>query len=349
MPGFGRGSPNAKFFIVGEAWGEEEERLGAPFMGRSGEELGRILQDAGIMASDCYYSNLVNARPPRNDLTLWIPDKKKNITSDMVEVRGKWVKPLVKEGFESLKKELALVNPKMVIAVGNSALWALTGRSAITKWRGSLLTTDVAGLDPIPLVPTYHPAAVLRMREWRPIAVHDLARACREVASPTPRPNWNFILRPSLDQVLSLLGDLLRRAEGGEALTLDFDIETVGGHIRCFGFSWSRVDAICIPLMLLDTTDSYWTAEEEAEIIWQFYRLVTHPRVGVRGQNLLFDFQYVYRHWHFIPNLAQDSMITHHVLWAGMPKALAFQASMYCQWYVYWKEIYKAAEEKVGA
>ncbi|MFS2212853.1 hypothetical protein, partial [Kosakonia cowanii] len=63
-----------------------------------------------------------------------------------------------------------------------------------------------------------------------------------------------------------------------------------------------------------------------------------HPNVLVRGQNLLYDAQYTYRHWHFVPRVAQDTMISHHTMWAGLPKRLDFQASMYCDHYVYWKD-----------
>jgi DNA polymerase len=329
--------------IVGETWGESEEKSGMPFSGAAGQELNRMLHDAGIMRSECYTTNVVNARPPRNDVDAWIPVRKTLITSDMVRLRGRFVSPIVLEGYESLLREIDLVKPRVIIALGNTALWALTGRSGITKWRGSLL--DFHGTR---VVPTYHPAAVLRMWEWRAVGVFDLKRAAKELLASTPVPQWNFRIRPSLDKVLTTLGDLYLKAEAG-TLWLDFDIETVCGHIRCFALSWSRVDALCIPLMTTESWTGYWNVEEEGEIIWRVYKLLTHPNVKVRGQNLLYDFQYVYRHWHFIPNLGQDTMLTHHVAWAGLPKSLAFQASMYCDYYEFWKEMVSHNEEKEGA
>ena len=81
----------------------------------------------------------------------------------------------------------------------------------------------------------------------------------------------------------------------------------------------------------------YWNLEEEAQIVFLLYKLLTHPNCFVRGQNLLYDAQYTYRHWHFIPNVKQDTMIAHHSAFCGMRKSLDFQASLYCKWYVQWK------------
>ena len=53
--------------LVGEAWGEQEEYQRTPFVGASGAELNRMLHEAGIMRSECFVTNLVNARPPSND------------------------------------------------------------------------------------------------------------------------------------------------------------------------------------------------------------------------------------------------------------------------------------------
>ena len=57
----------------------------------------------------------------------------------------------------------------------------------------------------------------------------------------------------------------------------------------------------------------------------------------MRGQNLLFDCQYTYRYWHFIPNVAQDTMITQHSCFCALPKGLDFLASLYSDWYTNWK------------
>lgn len=69
----------------------------------------------------------------------------------------------------------------------------------------------------------------------------------------------------------------------------------------------------------------------------KLYKLLTHKRVKVRGQNLLFDCQYTYRYWHFIPNVGQDTMISQHSCFCALPKGLDFLGSLYADWYTNWK------------
>ncbi len=327
----GSGNPTARIFLVGEAFGEQEERQGQPFVGTSGHELNRMLQEAGLLRSDCYVSNVVNARPPHNDIGAWIPTKKKDIKSNFVEWGGKVVHPCVVEGIAQLKQEINLVNPQLIITFGNTPLWALTGADGVMKWRGSLL--DYEGTR---LIPTIHPAAVLRQWEFRSQVVHDLRRAARELTSPVKEPERNFKIRPSFNEVLDVLQGLtLEVAEG--PLWLDLDIETKPNQISCLGLSWSRTEALIIPFVSRTDRNGYWSEEEEALIVYALYRLLTHSNCRVRWQNGLYDAQYVHRLWHFIPRHGQDTMVSWHVMFAGQKKSLDYQASLLCDWYVQWK------------
>lgn len=343
----GEGRPNSPIMLVGEVWGKTEEERNAPFAGASGIELNQMLHDAGILRSDCYATNVVNARPPGGRIEAWIPEFKTAITSDMVQLRGRFVKPIVKAGYEVLRREIELVKPRLIFALGNTALWALTGAQGITKWRGSLLNLDGVSSG-TRVIPTYNPAMVLRQSEWRTICVRDFRRGARELVDPVPRPPWRFQVRPGFASACNALSALIARMDAGEELWIDFDLETRAGHIACAGVSWSRLDAICIPFMCVEDREGYWSLEEEAQLVRLLRLVLTHPRVKVRGQNLLYDCQYTYKHWHFIPRVAQDTMISHHTLWAGLPKALDFQASMYCDYYVYWKDDGKTWHAKMS-
>lgn len=355
MP-LGEGSPNAKILLVGESWGAEEERTQLPFQGMSGQELNKLLAEAGILRSECYTTNLVNARPPYNDLERWITWKKKDIQADMVQFRDAWVKPNVVEGYKSLCKEIDLIKPNIVVALGNYAMWALNGAKGIMKWRGSQLNVQsppLLGVDlsyKPKLIPTVHPAYVMRDSSFWSMAVLDFKRVARErnTAEYSNVPKWNFIVRPSFEQVLETLRALYEAVQAGELEWLDFDLETRAGHIACAGISWTNSDAICIPFMCVEDIQGYWMEEQEAEIVWQLYRLLTHPRVKVRWQNGLYDAQYTYRHWHFVPRGAQDTMISHHSAFCGLPKSLAFQASMYCDHYLFWKDDGKTWAREMG-
>jgi DNA polymerase len=176
------GPAPAKVMIIGEAPGEEEVRQGMPFVGSSGQELSRMLQEAGILRSECYVSNVVNARPPGNEIGAWVALKKKEITSTHIPLRDRQVLPIVKEGYEQLLREIDLVQPNVIVACGNLALWSLTGQWGVTKWRGSELRLDAMFKDQgeterPKVIPTIHPAAVLREWAFRPIVVTDLKRA----------------------------------------------------------------------------------------------------------------------------------------------------------------------------
>ena len=137
--------------------------------------------------------------------------------------------------------------------------------------------------------------------------------------------------------------------EGGAPLRLEFDLETSPIHITCAGISWSRTEAICIPFCYKDGSHYWTTAQEEGRVVYWLYKLLTHPNCWVRGQNLLYDVQHTYRWWHFIPNVKQDTMLSHHSMFSGMKKSLDFQASMYCDYYEYWKEMHKDLSNKAGA
>lgn len=338
----------ARIMIVGEAPGADEERQGIPFVGASGQELNRMLHEAGISRSECFVTNVVRQRPFNNDITEFIAESKKARTPAHVQVRDKWCLPPVQEGLQLLAQEIAAVNPNIIIPVGNLPMWALTGKWGITKWRGSMLYGDGA-FHGIKVLPTFHPAAVLRQWDWRAITVNDLRRAAAfRDGSDYPKPDWRFIIRPGFDLACEILRSLLARLDSGLELRLSFDIETRAGHTACAGISWSRTEAICLPLMCVENPEGYWSAEEEAIIVYYLYRVLTHRLARVVGQNIIYDSQYTYLWWHFVPNVAQDTMISQHAIFSTMPKNLGFIASMYCPYYVYWKDEGKNWDPKMG-
>jgi DNA polymerase len=345
----GVGPPNARIMLVGEAYGEHEEIAGEPFVGASGQELNRMLHDAGIMRSECFITNLVNARPPENDITAWIPKTKREITSAHIQLHNRKVLPIVAAGYKNLLMEIEAVKPKVILALGNYAMWALAQHivgdpKGINNWRGSIL--EFRG---IPLIPSIHPVNVLDQYYLRRALVADYKSAKRFAdGKPPVKPQWNFILRPTFDQAMKKLQELFHGLSTGRYEWIDFDIETRAGHIACVGLSWSLTEAICIPFMCLESYDGYWSEHEEGYIVWWLYRVLTHPNVKVRWQNGLYDAQYTYKHWHFVPRGAQDTMISWHAIFSDLPKALHYQASLLCDYYIYWKDEGKRWEPKMG-
>lgn len=343
MPGHGDGPIPSRIMLVGEAWGEWEEKEGKPFVGPSGSELNRMLHEVGILRSECYTTNLINARPPDNYMGAWVAEKKSAITPKHVRLKDKMVLPWVAEGYRQLLAEIQLVQPNIIVAFGNYALWALTDKWGIMNWRGSHLQMP----EGPKVIPTIHPASVLREWSQRAAVISDLRRVAREMHdreySP---PAWRFQVRPNFGQVMDELASLHYALESGSTYWFDLDIETRAGHIECISVSWSRLDALCVPIMNYDGSDGYWSADEEAEIVYALYKLFTHPNARCRAQNGLYDLQYIERDWLHMPRVHQDTMISQHSLFSDQPKALHYQASLYAKWYIYWKGEGKKADVK---
>lgn len=337
----------AKVMLVGEAPGSDEVAARKPFIGTSGQELDRMLANAGINRSECFATNVVRYRPPNNEIKHFIPERKADITSDCVMVKNKWVKPVVAQGITELYKEVDLIKPNVILALGGTALWALTGNDGIMKWRGSLLDWKSTSHQ-CKIIPAYHPAAILRQWDWRFITVHDFRRAAAHMHSPFyEMPNYDFRVRPTIDQVWSDLAILRRQVETGP-FKLAVDIETRNGHIACIGLAWSTLNALCIPLMCIERADGYWSEPEEAAILKELKWLLCHTNCEVIFQNGLYDCQYFARHFGWVPRTRYDTMILHHVLFAGMPKGLDFLSSLYCGFHRYWKDEGKNWDPSLG-
>jgi hypothetical protein len=160
-------------------------------------------------------------------------------------------------------------------------------------------------------------------------------------------PQWTFIIRPSIVQALGTLGALYERCAQGPTL-LSFDLETRAGHIACAGLAWDKENALCLPFMAVSSPEGYWAPEEEALVLEALHAVLCHPNARVLGQNLLYDAQYTWKWWHFVPRIAFDTMVCHHTAFPGLPKALDFQASMYCENYTWWKEDGKLWKPEYG-
>lgn len=352
-PFYGTSGPrDAPIAIVGEAWGENEAAAQKPFVGMSGQELTAMLADAGINRADCFITNLIPKRPQGNDLKHLFERTQDAKRYGYSPIRGLYPGPEIRASLARLHQELREVSPKVIIAFGNYALWALTqgnfsvGDSegykiptGITNWRGSYLLWNV-GNDPevsIPLVPTYHPAAILRQWAWRPAAVHDLRTRVAPLArgAGVPYPEYNFLVRPTFEQAIDAIEHILRLPAGS---WVTCDLETRAGHIACIGLGWSPRDAICIPLMCVENEYGYWTPEEEASIRANLEVLFRDPGLRWSNQNILYDLQYLDRWIWSRPKPSHDTMVAHHLLWPGTPKDLGYLSSLYCNYHRYWKD-----------
>lgn len=327
----------ARIMLVGEAPGGEDLKVGEPFSGSSGQELTRMLHEAGIFRTECFITTVSKQRPPRNDPTLLATKVKKDavLAGLTHSAHGMYYGDVIKLGLLELEQEIRMVRPNIIIAFGNISLWALCNHVGITSWRGSVL--DGTLVPGVKVLPTYTPGMVMRNWDWRAIVVHDLRRALGEADHTELRiPPYNFLVRPTYEATMDVLSMLENRLAAGP-VKLASDIETRGGLISCHGIAWSRLDAICMPHMDIQNPEGYFTAAEELGIALKTRKVLTHPNAQVIGQNYLYDAQYFAKELGYVPRLTDDTMFQQHVLFPGVQKGLDFLASMYCEFYQYWK------------
>ena len=154
---FGVGNTKADWLFIGEAPGAEEDRRGEPFVGRAGQLLDQMLTAIGQSRDSVFIANILKCRPPNNR------DPK---PEEAAACR------------EYLDRQIALIRPKIIVAVGRIAAQNLTGSdSPVGRMRGRPFE-----LNGVPLVVTYHPAYLLRSPSQKGKSWRDLCLAKRLAA-----------------------------------------------------------------------------------------------------------------------------------------------------------------------
>lgn len=357
--------------IVGEAYGEQEERTHIPFIGAAGQELTKMLRDAGIDRSECLLTNVFNLRPPNNDLASFC-GKKAEVTARYVSERpdlverfpgypwpesyiwgpisgaGKYLSPRYLPELARLRRELDRPDVDLVIALGNTACWGLLGRTGIGKLRGYVYNSTL--LSRLRVLPTYHPAAILRQYANRPIVVADFQKALRErtrLISGGGLPASKRILWIEPEE--KDLEDWWRQYVPYPWTRLSVDIETHRGTITCIGFGVEGC-GLSIPFSKQpDGGGDYWPdVETEGRILgWVCSKLAgPNPKIF---QNAQYDLQWIWKKWgQPVNRVEDDTMLIHHALQPEMPKDLGFLGSVYTE-EVAWKSLRHQAHLKAKA
>ena len=140
---FGSGNPQADLMFVGEAPGVDEDRQGEPFVGRAGDLLTRIIGAMGLSRDDIYIANVLKCRP---DMEPGAPGNRPPTAVEMQRC------------LPYLREQIAIIQPRILVALGKTAMAGLTGRDeAMGAMRGRWFT-----FENIPLLATYHPSYLLR-------------------------------------------------------------------------------------------------------------------------------------------------------------------------------------------
>lgn len=360
---------NPRVVLVGEAPGEVESRFGAPFVGPSGIELIRMLGEAELISLTgfdrdyihAYYTrndpgavaaiwdlhpeihrtNVFTTHPPRNDLEFFCGPKSSALPGYPALLKSKYVREEFEPQLDRLASELIALDPNLVICLGNSALWALAGRTGITKLRGTTLLSTHTAAD-FKLLPTYHPSAVLRQWELRPTVVADLMKAARESAYPEiRRPEREIWIEPSLADIRRFIAEHINGCD-----LLSVDIETAGHRVTCIGFAPNPHLAIVIPFDDERRKNGcYWPTQQDELACWRLIRSVLGDRkIPKLFQNGAYDIAFLWRAYG-IPTYgaAEDTMLLSHALQPESLKGLGYLGSIYSD-EGSWKHMRKKAE-----
>jgi uracil-DNA glycosylase len=150
---FGVGNPEARVMFVGEGPGFDEDRKGEPFVGKAGQLLDRIMAAIGLNRDNVYIANIVKCHPMIDAGT---PEKRGNDRAPQP--------PEIEKCLPFLLKQIEIIRPEIIVALGAVAARTLLGTTqGITSLRGRIVDIVlVDGLPPFPVLPTFHPAALLR-------------------------------------------------------------------------------------------------------------------------------------------------------------------------------------------
>lgn len=314
----GRGPRDSRIMLVGEAWGRNEEEQGLPFVGPAGKVLEEVLLKSGINPEGVYYSNLINARPPGNDLSKWydrgLPNER------------------VTEGLLSLADEIEEVNPNVIIPLGNWPLFAFYGQKLNTKWqptgildyRGYVLEARKLARGR-KIIPTVHPSYLLQGGySDGPLAIIDLKRAKRESAYPDIR---RLTPRRAIVDPRGAEREALRTRLLSEGRYLFVDIEYIGSRLLCIGFAVSPEWSVTIRI------------RSPEDVAWCRSLIESGRPLG--AQNAMYDFGIL--EWHYqiegFKYLAYDTMVAAYVLNIEYKKDLGALACLYTDLDAWWDVI----------
>ena len=159
--GFGDGNPNANIVFVGEAPGKNEDLEGKPFVGRAGKLLDKMLEAIKLNRKSVYISNVVNFRPPMNRK----PTEKE-----------------IERYLPFLLRHIELINPKILLLLGSTALNALIGNEVvISKARGKWVRKKIGNVN-LEVIASFHPAFLMRQLDQKKYAWEDLKMIRKKIS-----------------------------------------------------------------------------------------------------------------------------------------------------------------------
>ncbi len=323
--------------FVAEAPGDEEVNPARgeprPLIGPSGRVFNAMLRTAGLSREDHWVGNLFDVQLPENEVGWWCApaaEARAGKFSDLPPIGSAgFLLPEHRGHLDRLREELERANPRIIVPLGGTALWAFTGDASITACRGAVAPARFI-LPGAKLLPTFHPAHV--MRDWRmySIVAQDFMKAATQAARGPEivYPRRRLLLEPTLPEWRSYAKRLLRTD------LISVDIETAWGQVTCIGFALNKEEAICVPFVDLRRPDkNYWATLEEEIEAWGLVQMVLESPVPKLGQNYaMYDAYWLLEKLGIrTMNLRHDTRLAHHALYPELPKDLGFMGATYTE------------------
>ncbi len=340
--------PNIVF--IGEAWGENEARFQTPFIGIAGQELSRMLAQAGYGNKALPYNftsstrminywdntgltllNVFNERPAGNNVELFYAKLQDKVPVNRKLPRRKfgtsnhYLRDEYAHYITLLHERLTVLKPNVIVALGNTALWALGLSPTISKLRGNVIASKWGKV-----ISTYHPAAVVRNWSNRTIAVLDLHKALRESKFPEiSAPERIIWTEPTLEDLYKWWEDY-----GSKTELLAIDIETLKKiQVAEIGIASSATMALHIPFVYKEDNiyKSWWPDAKTEAAAWDFVEMVCCSSIPKIGQNVLqYDAYFMVKALGIpILNIVEDTMTLSHCWQPELEKNLGFLGSLF--------------------
>lgn len=343
-----RSSPCALAFVA-EAPSDDEVDKGIPLIGPSGRIFNAILRTAGIDRAECLVTNVFDEQLPNNSVESWCALTKERQTwgedYKLPPLSEGYLRPQYMRHLTRLAYEINAAKPKVIIPLGATALWAFTGVTGITQSRGAVAYAQHIAPG-VKILPTFHPAYVMRQWKMYPVVVGDLLKAQRESEFPEIRPPERTILVPETTAELDIYAkDVLEKAD-----ILSVDIETGWGQITCIGFAADKREAMVVPFFdFRKINHSYWPNLNQEIEAWRIVKRLCECPVPKLGQNFLYDAYWLLRKMGIMClNYREDTRLVHHALYPELPKSLGFMGACYTDQNA-WKLMNRRKAEKEDA
>lgn len=332
----GSGPLEAEVLIVGEAPGEEEDERGAPFLGRAGKKLDECLQQAGLDRSCIRVTNACRCRPTAKVQSEYRKEVSiVNATpsgADIMTCAEKWLDAEIR----------SMPNLKVIVPLGNVPLFAVLGRfsvkkppakatSKITSMRGTIIPSEQ--YEGVVIIPSYHPAYILRSPEFEPYLVKDLQLVKQYLSGKEQEKkpvNYREVRSiEGFEKLVELIKSTGKVAWDTETTSKD---QIHGEKILSFTFSVAPFSAFYVPfweggsIMAKEDLRNYWFENFGQEgydrVVSGLREIFENPDIKKIGHNVKFDAAFIdasmgvdgkalgikMENWHF------DTMVAHFML-----------------------------------